>query len=258
MDTLEHLILRRKPLKEDVFEILHQRILAGEYRAGQWLRQEDISSRLGVSMTPVREALDLLVSSGLAERVPYRGVRVLKPEIPEILNSYEMRLVLECVAAHGAATHITQGQLGHLQGLLEAARPLVHLEDLPRERAISRELHGAIVAAAGNALLDRLYATVLNTFPDWMLYEHLFRHPDLLSESMRCEYQEHRRIVEALEAHEAERATQRTLEHVTNRGRELVAFLEIPAEQVHEAEAAVFPFLAATTPSLVSNHKEKS
>src|SRR5512143_177381 len=92
----ENLAARRKPLKEEVFDVLHERILAGEYPAGQWLRQEEISSRLGVSMTPVREALDLLVSAGLAERVPYRGVRVFKPDVPEILNSYSMRLLLEC------------------------------------------------------------------------------------------------------------------------------------------------------------------
>ena len=71
--------VHRKPLKEEVFEILHGRIIAGQYSAGEWLRQEEISSQLGVSMTPVREALDLLVSSGLAERVPYRGVRILEP-----------------------------------------------------------------------------------------------------------------------------------------------------------------------------------
>ncbi len=253
----EKLAVHRRPLKEEVFDVLHQRILAGEYAAGQWLRQEDLSSRLGVSMTPVREALDLLVSSGLAERVPYRGVRVLKPETPEILHSYGVRLLLEGAAAFAAAVHIRAEELARLAELLEASRSLVRLEDLPRERAISRDLHSTIVSAAGNPLLHRLYLTALNTFPDWMLYEHLFRHPELLGDSMQCEYVEHRLIIEALQAHEPELAAERTLAHVTNRGRELVHFLGIPADQVRAIEAEVLPLLN-TSQSSGLLQKEKS
>jgi len=250
--------VRRKPLKEEVFDVLHERILAGEYGAGQWLRQEDISSKLGVSMTPVRKALDLLVSSGLAERVPYRGVRVLKPAAPDILNAYGVRLLLECAATYAAAGHITEAYLARLYGLLEASRPLVRLEDLPRERALSRELHSTIVAAAGNTLLHRIYLTVLNTFPDWMLYEHLFRHPELLRESMRCEYAEHRLVIEALSAHQPELAAQRAIEHVTNRGRELVNFLGIPAEQVRATEDGVLPLFITSGMPQREDQKEES
>ncbi len=256
MELTDSLAARRKPLKDEVFDVLHERILAGEYAAGDWLRQEELSSRLGVSMTPVREALDLLVSSGLAERVPYRGVRVLKPETPEILSSYGIRLLLECTATYAAAMHVTSECLDHLHDLLDASKPLIRLEDLPRERVVSRDLHSTIVEAAGNPLPHRLYLTALNTFPDWMLYEHLFRHPELLQESMRCEYQEHRLVIEALEAHEPELAAQRALEHVTNRGRELVTFLGIPEQQLRETEAAVLPFLQVKAPSQKSAHKE--
>jgi len=68
--------LTHKPLKEEIYDALHRQIIAGKYGPGDWLRQEDIATLMCVSMTPVREALDLLVSTGLAERVPYRGVRV--------------------------------------------------------------------------------------------------------------------------------------------------------------------------------------
>ncbi|MBK9208327.1 MAG: winged helix-turn-helix transcriptional regulator [Anaerolineales bacterium] len=62
--------LTHKPLKEEIFDALHRQIIAGKYSPGDWLRQEDIASQMGVSMTPVREALDLLVAASLAERVP--------------------------------------------------------------------------------------------------------------------------------------------------------------------------------------------
>ena len=71
-------LIQKRPLKEDIFDVLHEKIISGLYKPGDWLRQDDIATQLGVSMTPVREALDLLVSSGLAERVPYRGVRCAK------------------------------------------------------------------------------------------------------------------------------------------------------------------------------------
>lgn len=233
----------RKPMKDEVYEFLYERILAGHYAAGTWLRQEEIAVRLGVSMTPVREALDLLVSSGLAERVPYRGVRILRPTGPEILNSYAMRLLLEPAAAYIAAMNISDREIANLRNLLDRARTLVRLQDLPRERALSRELHGAVAAATANPLLDKMYSTVLNTFPDWLLYEHLFRHPELLEDSMRAEYHEHQLVVEALAAHEPETAMQRTIEHVTNRGRELELYLDIPAESLRAAEAQVLPLL---------------
>ncbi len=63
---------------------------------------------------------------------------------------------------------------------------------------------------------------------------------------MRCEYAEHRLVVEALSARQPELAAQRAMEHVTNRGRELVNFLGIPAEQVQATEAAFLPLLMSS------------
>jgi len=83
--------LTHKPLKEEVYDALHRQIIAGKYKPGDWLRQEDIATQMGVSMTPVREALDLLVSTGLAERVPYRGVRVREMSVKDIADAYGLR-----------------------------------------------------------------------------------------------------------------------------------------------------------------------
>jgi DNA-binding GntR family transcriptional regulator len=235
--------LRRKPLKEDVFEVLHGRIIAGQYSAGEWLRQEEISSQLGVSMTPVREALDLLVSAGLAERVPFRGVRILEPSNPEIVNSYGMRLLLETAAVFGAAHNISETQVGPLRSVLLESKSLVTLKDMSRQRVLSRQLHSAIVAASGNAQLHRSYMTVLNTFPDWMLYEYLFRHPELLADSMKNEYREHSEIVDAVSNHEPAVAVERTLEHLLNRGKELQTYLGIPHDLVQDTEDQILPLL---------------
>ena len=233
----------RKPVKEQVYDVLHESVLAGRFSAGEWLRQEDIAARLGVSMTPVREALDLLVSSGLAERVPYRGVRIRNPSVPDILDAYCMRLLLEGVAAHSAAAKINQVELAQLWQLLARGTSLILLSDMPEERALSRELHSAIVAASGNRLLHRTYLTILNTFPDWMLYEHLYRQPELLAESMQAEHQEHRLIVEALECRDPGLSVERTIQHMQSRGRELESYLGISPQSLRAQEAQVLPLL---------------
>ena len=243
MTTKEISSIHRKPMKQDIFEFVHERIIAGQYAPGEWLRQDVISSQLGVSMTPVREALDLLVSAGLAERVPYRGVRVLQPSVEEIADSYGTRLLLESAATYAAATNIAPEQLTKLETLLNESKSLVELKDMSRSRALNRELHAAIVTSSGNTLLYKIYMTVLNTFPDWMLYEYMFRHPDLLDESIQNEYKEHRAIVDALAVQNPKLAAQKTIEHITNRSNELKTYLGVPIEIIAAKESQVLPLL---------------
>ena len=222
--------LQRKPLKEEIFEVLHEKIIAGKVHPGEWLRQEDIATQLGVSMTPVREALDLLVSVGLAERVPYRGVRVPELNREEIAEAFAMRLLLETAGARAAALKRRQVQVDELKRILFRMKGLVTLNDMSLLRQLSREFHQAIIGISGNALLNRLYEMVMNAFPDWMLYEYLFRHTDLLEDSLSEEYQEHMALVEAIGAGDANLAERCANTHIRNLGEELVTFLGISHE----------------------------
>ena len=181
-------------------------------------------------MTPVREALDLLVSVGLAERVPYRGVRVPQPTNEEIAESYAMRLLLEAAGAHAAALNRKQAQVDELKRILSRMKGLLSLDDMSALRQLSRQFHQSVVAIGGNGTLDRMYEMVMNTFPDWMLYEYLFRHADMLQGSLAGEYQEHMRLVEAIEAGDAELAEREAIAHIRNLGGELTTFLGIPHE----------------------------
>jgi DNA-binding GntR family transcriptional regulator len=110
--------LQRRSLKEEIFDVLHDKIIAGQVGPGEWLRQEDIATQLGVSMTPVREALDLLVSVGLAERVPYRGVRVPQLTTEEIAEAYAMRLLLEAAGRAQRRFKREQAQVDELKRIL--------------------------------------------------------------------------------------------------------------------------------------------
>lgn len=235
-------LLERKSMREEIFDVLHKRIISGNYAPGEWLRQEDISTQLGVSQTPVREALDSLVSSGLAERIPYRGVRVLQLTTEEIVDSYGMRLLLECTAAASTARNRNLAEIGLLYEMLKKTGDLKTLNDMSAQMQINREFHHAIVAGSGNALLTRLYDITSHHFPDWMLYEYMFRYPDLLVPSLSKEHDEHKAIVEAIAAGNAELAVQNVFIHITNLGKELVHYLKIPQDLLLEKENNLLNF----------------
>ena len=241
--TEETEFIQKRPLKQDIFDVLHEKIIAGTYKPGDWLRQDDIATQLGVSMTPVREALDLLVSAGLAERVPYRGVRVREMSTKDVVEAYGLRLFLEAVIAQEAARNITREQIAGLERTLEEMKKHETLKDVSTERRSSREFHSAIAEATKNDLLVKLYAVVSNAFPDWLLYEALFRYPELIEDSMMSTYKEHVAIVDALKKGDADLAAQKSIEHVMESGKWLEEYLDIPSELLREKEEQVSPLM---------------
>ncbi len=232
-------LIQKRPLKEDIFNVLHEKIISGVYKPGDWLRQEDIATQLGVSMTPVREGLDLLVSAGLAERVPYRGVRVREISPKDVIEAYGLRLVLEAVIAQEAARNITDEQVTALEAMIDVMKQHDTLKEMSNERKLSREFHAAIADASRNDLLIKLYAMVANAFPDWLLYEALFRNPDLLANSTATTLKEHISIVEAHRERDGTKAAQMSIEHVMDSGKWLEEYLDIPAELLREKEQQV-------------------
>jgi DNA-binding GntR family transcriptional regulator len=237
-------ILRKRSLTDEVYDYLSGKIIAGKYASGDWLRQEDISTLLGVSQTPVREALDRLVSSGLAERVPYRGVRVPVLEPKEILDAFMLRLILETTGARLAARSIQTDEMHDLAILVEKTANLVSLDDMSTLRQLNKEFHSRLVDAAQSPLLSKLYEITTNAFPDWMLYEYMFRHPERLQSSLQREYLEHQSIMKALAARDPERTAQQVANHIKNLWHNLHTFLDVPTDLMQEIEKqimAMFP-----------------
>ncbi len=237
-------LLRKRSLTDEVYEYLSGKIIAGKYTSGDWLRQEDISTLLGVSQTPVREALDRLVATGLAERVPYRGVRVPILEPKEIVDAFLLRLILEATGASLAARLILPEEVGTLAELIEKTADLIKLEDMPVLRQMNKQFHTRLVEIANSSLLLKLYEVTTNAFPDWMLYEYMFRHPELLESSLMSEYNEHKAIVAALAAHDPEGASYQVANHIKNLWDGLRVYLDIPADMFQDIEkqiGAMFP-----------------
>jgi DNA-binding GntR family transcriptional regulator len=231
--------LRRRSLTDDVYDYLSGKIIAGKYTSGDWLRQEDISTLLGVSQTPVREALDRLVATGLAERVPYRGVRVPILESKEIVDAFLLRLILEPNAAHWAAKLILPEEIQALSTLVEKTSRLLNLEDMSSLRKLNKQFHTNIVEAARNGLLNKLYEMTTNAFPDWMLYEYMFRHPELLQASLLRELDEHKAIIAALASHDPQNASLQVASHIINQWNDLKLNLDISDQAIKDIEGQI-------------------
>ena len=235
--------LEKKSLKEEVFELLRRRVVGGEYALGEWLRQEEIANELDVSPTPVREALDQLVAEGLAERIPYRGVRVPQLTEEEIADAYALRLLLESAAVRLAAQHISDEQADALQALLLSTQRLLESDDVSAYQQLNRQLHRGIVSASGNRLLVRLYELVINQFPDWMMYASLMDQPDLFRSALRRDFAEHQVLIELIRLHEIEAASRQVVKHMHAVGEELVAFTGISADLLNEKEREIWALL---------------
>jgi DNA-binding GntR family transcriptional regulator len=237
-------LLHKRSLTDEVYEYLSDKIIAGKYSSGDWLRQEDISTLLGVSQTPVREALDRLVASGLAERVPYRGVRVPILEPKEIVDAFLLRLILETTGARLAAKIIPPDEAQVLSLLVAKTADLVTLEDMSTLRQLNKQFHSRVVEAARNPLLNKLYEMTTNAFPDWLLYEYMFRHPELLQSSLKREYHEHEAIVDALLSNDPQAASYQVSNHIKNLWHDLQTNLDISGDSIQEIEkqiGAMFP-----------------
>ncbi|OGO33134.1 MAG: hypothetical protein A2Z16_11395, partial [Chloroflexi bacterium RBG_16_54_18] len=177
---------------------------------------------------------------------PYRGVRIRELSQTEILDAYILRLQLESLTVRLAALNITASQSEQLQAVVEETRSLVTLQDMPRLRQLNKRFHSLIADFSGNPLLARLYEMTSNIFPDWMLYEYLFRHPEFLQPSLEDEFQEHAAIARAVTSHDAEAAVRCIVEHIRNLGQSLVRSLGLPQELVAEREAQILPSIIFT------------
>jgi len=235
--------LEKKSLKSEVFELLRTRIVSGAYALGEWLRQEEIADELGVSATPVREALDQLVAEGLAERIPYRGVRVVQLTADEIVDAYVFRLLLEVTAARLSAYNVSVEQAEALRGILRETEQHLELEDVSGYQHLNRQLHQGIAAASGNKLLARLYKLVANRFPDWMMYGDLLDQPELRRSALEKDLQEHRTLVALITSHKADAASRQAMEHMQSVGKELVAWAGVPERMLREKEREIHALL---------------
>jgi DNA-binding GntR family transcriptional regulator len=219
-----------RPMGDVVYHRLRDAIIDGRLTPGQWLRQEALAQELGISQMPVREALKRLVGEGLAERIAYRGVRVVEFSPADIVDMFAMRLVLESLAVRYATPLLPAAELARLKANLDEAAGYTGQEQMAYRRKLNDEFHLAICRASGHRYLIRQVEALWSWFPSVMLYEGMRRQEALSATRLAREQAEHRAILAALEQGDADRAEAATRQHIRNLLQELSEVLGLPQE----------------------------
>lgn len=185
------------PLGEAVFRALREALRNGVYKPGDRLREEEVATRLQVSRTPVREAFSRLVSKGLVAPAQGRGLIVRRLDTSEVVELYVMREILEAAAARLAARHASDAEIDALRDLevrFEAAADSLEMARL------NRLIHDGIFAASRNRYLESALQELQDAIA--LLGVTTFSvegRPELA-------FREHREMIEAMAAHDGDRA----------------------------------------------------
>ncbi len=114
-----------RPLRDVVVDNLRQAIVSGQFPAGMRLMELQLAEKMGVSRTPVREAIRKMELEGLVVMIPRRGAYVADISIKDINEVYEIRTALDVLAAGLAAERIDDDEIREMKELLDADKPLV-------------------------------------------------------------------------------------------------------------------------------------
>ena len=198
------------PLRDVVFATLREAILRGELKPGERLMELQLAAKLGVSRTPIREAIRMLQQEGLAVTIPRKGAQVAAMTEKDMEDALQIREALESLAVSLACDHITKEQIAGLEGNMAAFEAAVKANDLVRMAQADIEFHDTIYQAAWNPKL----MVILNH-----LRENVYRY--------RVEYlkdgksharliDEHKQIVLGLKRREKEYAVEMMEQHLRN------------------------------------------
>ncbi len=196
---------------DSVVDLAYERIRAmidsGEFPPGARLGQVELAEQLGISRTPVREALRRLTGEGLAEFVPNRGFRAASPSLDDVLRRLEVRSLLEPGIARLAAARRSHDDLLRLQDAIareEAATTRIAAHDA------SRDFHLLLAAATGNADL----VTMLGSLWIVEIGRRLLAARATSADWRKADVAEHRAILAAVGGRDGERAAQLMAAHI--------------------------------------------
>ena len=188
---------------------LEQRIVEGELSNGKRLDETELSGFYGVSRTPVREALQRLAESGLAEHLPRRGTFVRSPSLSQLVEMFEVMAELECMAIRLAARRATSNDIDALEKDNETCRAAVAANDTKKYYEVNARLHGRIYQMSGNSFLANEARRLHDRLRPFRRLQLRVR--GRMEESMA----EHDIILAALRDGDANRAMETMKKHIT-------------------------------------------
>jgi DNA-binding GntR family transcriptional regulator len=193
------------------YEAIRADIISGQHAAGAHLREEQLADLIGVSRTPVREALRRLAAEGLVDFRPHQGAFVQSWSLEDLRKIFDLRAILESTAAAAAAPRISAAELDRLR---ELAMEMVRLAErrgaafLDNVGERNREFHAIIMGAADN---ERLRASLVQTIEVPIVHRTFRRYQP---EDLRRSLNHHRELVDAFAARDGEWAAAVMRAHV--------------------------------------------
>lgn len=195
-------------LRGRVYESIREDILGGRYPQNTELKEAAIGAELGVSRTPVREALRQLELEGLVKIIPNRGAYVNMITSKDVQDIYVIRAMLEGLCARWATEEITQEQLDGMEETLCLTEYHTRKENYEKLYELDSLFHEQLYSASGSRILNH----VLSDFHD---YVKRVRKVTIASQSRSVKStEEHRAIFEAIKDRDADRAEELAKQHV--------------------------------------------
>ncbi|MFM1924924.1 MAG: putative HTH-type transcriptional regulator YdfH [Pseudomonadota bacterium] len=202
------LSLAPRALYEEVAELLRQRIFARELEPGSWIDELRISEALGISRTPLREALKVLAAEGLVTMKVRRGAYVTEVSEKDLRDVYHLLALLESDAARVVAGHASTEQLAQIQALHQDLENAAN--DRDRFFQINEAFHLLLLELADNRWRDQMVVDLRKVMK-------LNRHSSLFKQGrIEQSMAEHQAIVQALVARQPELAAERMSAHFMN------------------------------------------
>jgi DNA-binding GntR family transcriptional regulator len=199
-----------QPLREVVCETLRNAIVAGVLKPGERLMEIQVAEELGVSRTPVREAIRKLELEGFVVMIPRRGTYVSDLSIKDVNEVYEVRTALDILAAELAAERITEEELEEMERLLVEIGEYVEESDMDRIVDADSKFHDILYRATRN---ERLVGIINNLREQLTRFRSLsMSYPGRLKDMLG----EHTRLVEALAQRNVALAKNLASEHMAN------------------------------------------
>jgi DNA-binding GntR family transcriptional regulator len=191
-------LIRPRSLKDLAVEELRSRIVDGRIGLGDALSESVLAAEMGISKTPVREALLQLQTDGLVQVQPARGTIVFQLTAEEVSAITELRALLEVAAMQAAAARNYEAVLEQLEAILATMKAARGNGDVAAFREADADFHEAIVQCSGNRFFERAYSLISFRFKTLRAY---LSRDALLNERS---FGEHRRIVDLLRARRLE------------------------------------------------------
>lgn len=187
-------------LADQAYKVIRSRILNGDMALGEFVREQDVSAALGVSRTPVREALGRLSSEGFLERIPHRGFRVPEEPLDTLLELYPIVSALELLAGRLALPLLTAADIETLKTINRELATSTEKGDVRRRIELNNRFHHFICERSGSSrlcdLLDDLRSQVSRL-------EHWYYSQDDRTEASIAHHDE---LIRAIEGGEHDRA----------------------------------------------------